>query len=58
MSTQSPWQYFTMEELTCRCGCGRMEMDNDFMVSLVAIRREVGFALSVTSGFRCGNHPA
>jgi len=52
----SPWQYFTMKELTCQCGCGRMEMDLDFMAIIVAIRRELGFPLPVTSGCRCSEH--
>lgn len=54
--TASPWQYFTMEELTCRCGCGRMEMDHDFMPKVVILRRELGFPFPVTSGYRCPIH--
>lgn len=52
----SPWQYFTMKELTCQCGCGRMEMDTTFMAIIVSIRRELGFPLWGTSGFRCQEH--
>lgn len=55
--TDSPWQYFTMEELTCQCGCGKMKMDDGYMRALVSIRRELGFGLPVTSGYRCENHP-
>ena len=56
MSTPSPWQYFSMEELTCSCGCGRMEMDADFMARLVTLRRELGFPFPVTSGYRCPDY--
>lgn len=57
MSTPSPWDHFTMEELTCHCGCGRMEMNDAFMQKLVAVRKELGFPLRVTSAFRCENSP-
>ena len=52
----SPWQYFTSDELTCKCGCGRMEMDSLFMDKLCLLRIMLGFALPVTSGFRCPAH--
>lgn len=51
--TASPWQYFTMEELTCKCGCGRMEMTDDYMRKLVAMRRTLGFPFPVSSAYRC-----
>ena len=53
MSTPTKWQYFSAEELTCHCGCGRMDMDDGFMQKIVAMRRELGFPFVVTSGFRC-----
>lgn len=53
--TSSPWQYFTNEELYCRC-CGQMGMHNDFMSKIVILRRELGFAFPVTSGYRCPIH--
>lgn len=54
--TPSPWKHFTMEELTCPCGCGRMEMADAFMQRIVAMREEAGFAFIVSSGFRCPAH--
>lgn len=51
--TASKWNHFTLEELTCHCGCGRMEMDDHFMKKIVELRERVGFALPVTSGYRC-----
>lgn len=56
--TASPWQYFTTEELTCRCGCGQMRMDAKFMPRLVQLRRLSGIELQVTSGYRCPQHNA
>ena len=45
-----------MEELTCHCGCGQMEMDSEFMVKLVSMRRTLGFPFYITSGYRCPEH--
>lgn len=53
MTTQSGWKYFSLEELTCHCGCGSMEMKDDFMRKLVALRDDLQVPLRVTSGFRC-----
>jgi uncharacterized protein YcbK (DUF882 family) len=55
--TPSPWKYFSLEELRCSCGCRQMLMDQGFMEDLVKIRKELGFGLYVTSGYRCYNHP-
>lgn len=52
---ESPWQYFTREELACR-HCGEMKMDNEFMRDIVALRRRLGFAFPVTSAYRCPEH--
>lgn len=52
------WGYFSAEELTCRCGCGQMKMDNDFMLWLVALRDCFGMSMPVTSGYRCPAHNA
>ena len=56
MSTPSPWQYFSVEELSCRCGCGLMNMDNVFMTKVVALRRELGWPFIVSSASRCSAH--
>ena len=54
--TSSPWRYFTMEELTCHCGCGVMEMDSVFMAKLSLLRILVDFPMPVSSGYRCPAH--
>lgn len=56
--TASKWNHFTIEELACKCGCGRMEMDDEFMRHLVMIREFLDFPLSVSSGYRCPDHNA
>jgi len=56
MSTPSNWEFFSEEELACRCGkCGRGAewMDKLFMSRLVTLRKACGFALPVTSAYRC-----
>lgn len=54
--TPSRWTYFTVEELTCHCGCGQMKMDGEFMLKMVALRDLLGFGLPVSSGYRCPVH--
>lgn len=50
------WPYFSRDELKCKCGCGRMEMQDSFMQKIVDMRREEGFPLVVTSAYRCPEH--
>jgi len=53
MSTPSKWQYFSIEELNCNCGCGQYMMDEKFMTQIVALRRELGWPFTVSSAYRC-----
>ena len=48
---------FTQKEFTCSCGCGKADMDKDFIFSLQALRTKINKSLTVTSGYRCENHP-
>ncbi|WP_417513747.1 D-Ala-D-Ala carboxypeptidase family metallohydrolase [Minwuia sp.] len=43
-------------EFRCRCGCGRAEMDMQFVSLLQAVRTELGMPLPISSGFRCPDH--
>lgn len=55
----SPWQYFTLDELSCRgenCCEHQMLMDPGFMQKIVRIRRLLGFPFAVTSAYRCPLH--
>ena len=47
---------FTENELKCRCGCGRFNIDNEFLIRLQAFRYIIGRPLRVTSGCRCKKH--
>lgn len=49
-------EFFQKKEFDCRCGCGRNEMDPDFLKKLDDLRRRLGFPLVVTSGYRCPDH--
>ena len=47
---------FSPIEFACKgenCCGGRSDMDDEFMAALQRLRTELGFALGVTSGFRC-----
>jgi uncharacterized protein YcbK (DUF882 family) len=50
------WQYFTRDEFECRCGCGTNLIDDDIITRLDVVRKRVGFAMTVTSGYRCPNY--
>lgn len=43
---------FSVDELTCKCGCGACAMNADFMVKLQKVRDQVG-RMIIDSGFRC-----
>ena len=52
------YKYFTEDELRCKCGCGVVGMDTDFMKILVAIREAVDQPFVVRSAYRCPSHNA
>lgn len=47
---------FTKEELQCRCGCGRFNVDNEFLIRGQAFRYMLGLTMNVTSCGRCKKH--
>lgn len=47
---------FSKEDFTCKCGCGRYNMDDNFLVRYQAFRLIHGKPLIVTSGGRCKKH--
>ena len=47
------WEYFTHDELKCKCGCEDAPMRDDFMNMLIAIREEFDRPMIITSAFRC-----
>jgi len=48
--------YFSFDELKCK-HCGGLVFDEDFKRTLDNIRRDCGFPLPVSSGYRCPDHP-
>lgn len=55
----SDWPNFSFSEFACRCdNCGgENKMDPKAIDEFQKIRNEVGFPLTVTSGYRCSHHP-
>ncbi|NBT75710.1 MAG: DUF882 domain-containing protein [Betaproteobacteria bacterium] len=49
-------KYFTEAEFKCS-HCGVAKMDQFFIDRLNELRQECGFALKVSSGYRCPQHP-
>jgi uncharacterized protein YcbK (DUF882 family) len=52
----SDYPNFSASEFACKCGCGRADMNPEFMAKLQELRNLVG-PMRITSGFRCRNHP-
>ncbi len=50
------WQYFTDNELKCRCGCGKADMESGFMKKLIGLREYLGFPFIITSAYRCAKY--
>lgn len=48
--------YFSEKELQCKCGCGKLVFDKDFLVKLNHIRHNVGQPLYLNSAYRCPTH--
>lgn len=46
------WPNFTEAEMACKCGCGALP-DAPFMDFLQAVRWQVSFGMTITSGARC-----
>lgn len=49
---------FARWEFECSCGCGRADMDPDFVAKLQELRDALGQPLSVNSGYRCPEYNA
>ena len=47
---------FSVSKMSCRCGCGPYEMDEEFMRLLHILRDEMQGPLRVSSGRRCEHH--
>ena len=43
--------------MRCQCGCEQDGMHSEFMEKLTRLRADWGQPMTVTSGYRCPNHP-
>ena len=48
-----PIKNFVKEDFMCKCGCGRFNMDENFLIRYQAFRLIHGKPLTPTSGGRC-----
>lgn len=48
--------FFTARELSCRCGCGQVRLDQRLAAALPALRLMWGGGLTINSCCRCGAH--
>lgn len=49
--------YFSHDEMKCKCGCEQAPMSPKFMEMLDELRTRFGRPLIVSSGYRCPAHP-
>jgi hypothetical protein len=50
------WQYFTEGEFRCKCGCGRVKIDTDFVTKLDQVRHRSKIPFRILSGYRCPSY--
>jgi len=50
------WKNFTRDEFACS-HCGKNEIKDEAIDLAQELRDECGFALPITSGYRCPDHP-
>lgn len=51
------WRHFKREEFACH-HCGANLIDDDFVTDLDDLRHHLGFALPISSGYRCPEYNA
>ena len=50
------YRYFTPDEFTCRCGCGKNNMTQRHLDMLEKAREIAGIPFKINSGSRCESH--
>ena len=50
-------QFFSEHEFACKCGCNTSPMGFRFLKVLDKIREDFAKPLTVSSGYRCSQHP-
>ena len=51
-------EHFNEDELRCSCGCERMEFSDRSIRILETLRKRVGRAVTISSGYRCPKYNA
>ena len=51
-------QHFKVSEFTCKCGCGKDDIDQRIIDMAETIRLALGVPVQVSSGCRCEKHNA
>ena len=51
-------EHFKVSEFTCKCGCGKNNIDQRVMDMAETIRLALGIPVNVNSGCRCEKHNA
>lgn len=51
-------EHFSLEEFSCRCGCGETVVDFRLITALEAIRTAMSVPVRINSGYRCASHNA
>lgn len=51
------WTNFERENFACKCGCNVNEIQDELIDVLQEIRSTTGVIMTVSSGYRCKNHP-
>ena len=54
LAANSP--HFSYDELKCKCGCGSVTIDTEFITKLNQLRIKLETSLCITSGYRCPAH--
>ena len=49
-------KHFKEAEFTCKCGCGRNNINQQLVMALDMARKEARVPFTVSSGCRCKNH--
>jgi len=51
-------KHFSRSEMRCKCGCGALNMNQQFLSKLDLARDIAGIPFVINSGFRCPTHNA
>lgn len=50
--------HFSIEDFTCKCGCGRVKYTGELLTGLEELRQIAGLPVIVDRGYSCADHNA